>query len=82
MEANATKEKLVPANAVLLSKERLDGCAGELVIGEGCLVDPTVNACDKEVQKDFASAGSTAGAEHNKQVVDPGDAVGCGHCKR
>ena len=75
VEAEATKEKLVPANAVLLSEEGLDGGAGESVVGEGCVVDPTIDACDKEIQKDFASAeGSTAGAKRNEQVVVPGDA--------
>jgi hypothetical protein len=51
----------------------LDGCAGESVVGEGCVVDSTINACDKEVQKDFPSAeGSTAGTKCNKQVIDQG----------
>ncbi len=53
---------MVPADAVLLGNEGLDGCAREAVVGERSVVNPAVDAGEKEIEENLASSeGCTSG---------------------
>jgi hypothetical protein len=74
-----TKEKLIPADRLLLADEGLKGGGRELVQGKRGVSQPALEAMEKNAHEALASEeGSASSAESCEEFIDPGKPGGFG----